>query len=80
MKKIVIEQNQQQQGGAYLKIEDGKVLFGIWNGNQESVMVLHPRDVAGIKGFFDGVTSHVIDLAPVPRSWHVNGIVQEVTL
>lgn len=79
MKKIVIEQNQPQQGGAYLKIEDGKLLLGIWNENQESVMVLAPRDWAGIKAFFDGVTKHVIDGAEIPRPWHVNGIVHEVT-
>lgn len=79
MKKIVIEQNPPQQGGAYLKVEDGKVLLGIWNGNQESVMVLAPRDIAGIKSFLGGVTAHAVDGLPSPRPWHVNGTVHEVT-
>lgn len=81
MKKVVIEQSQPQPGGAYLKVEDGKVQLGIWNGDQESVMVLHPRDLAGIKVFFDRVIAHTIDGADIPRTWHVNGTVkQETTL
>lgn len=77
MKKIVIEQSQPQQGGAYLKVEDGKVLLGIWNGDQESVMVLDPRDGPRIQMFFDDVIAHVIDCADIPRAWHVNGTVHQ---
>lgn len=80
MKKIVIEQNPTQQGGAYLKIEDGKVLLGVWNESQESVMVLAPRDIAGIKAFMDGVTATWRDKnSPPPRPWHVTGTVHEVS-
>lgn len=78
MKKIVIEQNPSAQGGAYLKIEGGKILLGLWGGDHESVMILAPHDVAGIRAFLNGVTAYTVDGALLPRPWHVRGNVQAI--
>ena len=80
MKTMVIdaEFGRMQPGGAYLKVENDRLLLGVWSGEQENVMVLAPRDIAGIKAFLNGVLAHAVDGAPLPRPWHVSGNVQAI--
>jgi len=79
MKIMVIDSEfgRLQPGGAYLKVENDRLFLGVWSSTQENVMVLSPRDIAGIRAFLNGVTAHAVDGAPLPRPWHVSGNVQE---